>query len=61
MRSTRRYLNAKCLKCGRIKRNMARYGALIFCVKCCNEEFKSDDPVTRERENYLKWLAVYNK
>lgn len=60
-RSIRPYLNAKCLKCGKVKRNMAKYGALIMCVKCYKEEFKNDDSVTKERETYLIWLGVYNK
>ena len=53
------HINASCLKCDTIERYMVVTGALHFCEKCFQEEFKTDHPSKKEREKYLKWLDVY--
>ena len=50
------HYNAVCLKCGAIREQMARVGALFFCWKCVKEEFNTNDPVRQERARYLVWL-----
>ena len=55
------HTNSCCVKCGVIKKNMLRIGAIIFCFKCTKEEFKTLKPVTTERKKYLKWLKVSQK
>ena len=52
------YTNTKCVKCHTIEEEMIRVGAIIICHKCFREEFKTKDPVTLERDNYLKWLHI---
>jgi hypothetical protein len=32
---------------------------MVFCDKCAEDEFKTNDPPRLEREKYLKWLEVY--
>jgi hypothetical protein len=53
------YRNAKCLKCGAIEEVMVMVGAFIMCNKCAEEEFKTDNPPLKERENYKVWLNKY--
>ncbi len=53
--------NAACLKCGALEAEMVRTGCLIFCKKCIEEEFTTDDPPRQEREKYRKWLKVYQE
>jgi hypothetical protein len=53
--------NVECLKCNTLEVTMIRTGCLIFCEKCFKEEFKTDKPITDERDTYQKWLKIYNK
>ena len=53
--------NADCVKCKIVLLHMVRVGAIIMCPNCLEEEFKSDDPVKKERGNYLYWLNVYTR
>lgn len=53
--------NADCVKCNAMHKEMVRVGAVIFCDKCVAEEFKSENPVTEERERYLLWLNIAYK
>ena len=56
------YHNVRCTKCHHIYLEMRRVGALIFCKKCCDEEFSTLDPVKEERERYKYWLDItYNE
>ena len=55
------YLNADCVKCGGVYKNMIRVGAFVMCSTCFKEEFGTTDPVRQERDNYLKWLDVWEK
>jgi hypothetical protein len=49
--------NGSCAKCDTVQKFMIRIGAVVFCAKCVQEEFNSEDPVREERETYLKWLV----
>ena len=40
-------------------RKMHRIGAFAMCEVCSKEEFKTDDPVRKERKRYIEWLNVY--
>ena len=53
--------NADCVKCKKVLHDMIRVGAVIMCPLCFEEEFKTDDPVRKERGNYLHWLHVYTE
>ena len=52
--------NAECIKCDVVLLHMIRVGALVMCPPCFEAEFKTDDPVRKERTKYLHWLSVYN-
>ena len=52
--------NAKCANCQTIEEEMRRVGSVIFCPSCCENLFRSDDPVRKERETYLKFLKIQN-
>ena len=52
--------NAECIVCDTLEREMVRVGAVIFCNKCVQEQFSSENPVRDERETYLKWLNKRN-
>jgi hypothetical protein len=53
--------NADCIVCSTLEREMVRVGAIIFCNKCVQEQFSSENPVRDERETYLKWLHKRNE
>jgi hypothetical protein len=53
--------NAECIVCGTLEREMVRVGAIIFCTKCCQEIFSSENPVRDERDTYLIWLHKRNE
>lgn len=48
--------NNVCLKCAAVPAEIVLVGAYTMCEPCYRSEFKTDDPVKLERENYLKWL-----
>ncbi len=47
MRGIYIYNNASCLICDSCNPEMRRVGAVILCVKCCDETFSTDDPVRK--------------
>lgn len=51
--------NASCVKCDKVEKYMVRVGAIVFCTKCCKEEFGTEDPVRLEKDVYRKWLKVW--
>jgi len=55
------YHNADCVKCKVLEKDMVRVGVFVMCPKCFDLTFHSDNPVVEEREEYLKWLDVYQK
>jgi len=55
------FRNSSCLKCDTINNWMYRIGVFVMCHECTKKEFKTDNPSKYERENYLKWLKVYNE
>lgn len=50
------YHNVRCLKCNQLFDILWHVGNLFFCEPCYREEFKTENPVTQEREVYLQWL-----
>jgi len=54
----RKHINASCLKCGAVEKEMVVTGCLHFCVKCYPTEFKSEHPSIFEKDNYQKWLRT---
>ena len=54
------HINASCLKCAAVNKEMIRTGCLMFCVSCFSEEF---DPKSEERnkEVYEKWYKIQDK
>lgn len=52
--------NLFCIKCAAVKRYMIRVGAVVFCERCFKKEFNTEDPITEQRELYIKWLRKYN-
>ncbi len=57
----KRFVNASCVKCDAINKEMIRIGAVIFCEDCAANEFSSDDPVIDERDKYTDWLHKWWK
>lgn len=48
--------NNVCLKCATVPAEIVLVGAYTMCEPCYRSEFKTDDPVKLERENYPVWL-----
>jgi len=61
MSSLQPFYNSVCLKCGVVEEVMIKVGILVFCKKCCKEEFKTNDPVEKEKSLYKKWLKKYEE
>jgi hypothetical protein len=52
------FYNARCINCLRIEKEMRRVGSVTFCPFCCDDIFKTNDPVRKERKIYLKFLKI---
>jgi len=55
------HFNAKCVKCDMVEEEMVTIGCFMMCKQCADETFKTDDPPRQEREQYVKWLSIYNR
>ena len=53
--------NYVCVKCNKTEKEMKLVGAVPFCEACCKEVFKTNDPVYKERNEYLQWLKKYHE
>ena len=53
--------NVKCCICHVCLPEMIKVGALYLCERCCNNTFKTDHPVRKEREKYLELLHKQNE
>ncbi len=52
--------NSWCVECGAVNKQMVKVGAVCFCEACHQKILTTDDPVTEEREEYLKYLHKWN-
>lgn len=57
MRDARIFHNAACLQCRRVRIEMIRYGALIFCDTCF-EELRNE---LVEENGYSYWLKRWKE
>lgn len=50
------YYNQHCDECFDTHREMVAIGAIILCPRCFRGTFKTDNPVSKERDKYLAIL-----
>lgn len=54
-------INKSCAACSKVELKMVQVGSVIMCEGCFKKEFTTEDPVTLERDTYLRWLNIQNQ
>jgi hypothetical protein len=55
------HYNTGCICCKTVEEKMIKVGPMVFCYLCFERQFKTNDPINKERATYSVWLNRYKE